>query len=205
MKSCETYEIELSSLIDGEAAPEAAAEAIEHALGCASCGAFFRAARRLAEPARALAADGAELGDERAETLWLEIRRTVAPAGARVASPWARGLRAAALVAVGLGGGYLYAALGTAGAPAPLGGGSGAGGSVVPAAARAAASMDERRFVALADELMRAEPRYQRAMLEILRLVPALETGEGLGREHDEASPFVRASTSDDGPRQGVL
>lgn len=202
MKSCETYEIELSSLIDGEAAPEAAAEAIEHALGCASCGAFFRAARRLAEPARALAADGAELGDERAETLWLEIRRAVAPAGARVASPWARGLRAAALVAVGLGGGYLYAGLGATGAPAPAGGGSGA---VVPAATRAAAGMDERRFVALADELMRAEPRYQRAMLEILRLVPALETGEGLGREHDETSPFVRASTSDDGPRQGVL
>ncbi|MCM2269234.1 MAG: hypothetical protein NDJ75_03980 [Thermoanaerobaculia bacterium] len=199
MKSCEEYEIDLSSWLDGEAAAAVAAEAIAHATTCASCGAFFRAAQRLADPARSLADDEAGLSDRRAEALWLEIRRVAAPgAGAtRAARSWARGLRAAALVVAGLGGGYLLASLGGAPAAAP-----GAGlGIAVPAATRPGDDMDERRFVALAGELMRAEPRYQRAMLEILRLVPALETGEGLG--HDEASPFVRARIDD--ARQGEL
>jgi len=201
MKSCEEYEIELSSLLDGEAEPEAAAAAIEHALTCASCGAFFRAARRLAAPARALAAAEHGLPRERAETLWLEIRRLTAPAaaGGRAAGgAWARGLRAAALVAVGLGGGYLWSTLGAAGSLAS----SGSSGGFVTAAARSGAAMDERRFVALADELMRADPRYQRAMLEILRLVPALETGEGFGP--DEGRPIVRARVDRD-TREGQL
>jgi anti-sigma factor RsiW len=199
MKSCEEYEIELSSLLDGEAAPEAAAAAIEHALTCASCGAFFLAARRLAEPARALAATENGLSRERAETLWLEIRRLSAPAGVRSAGgAWARGLRAAALVAVGLGGGYLWSTLGAAGSLAA----EGAVGGFVTAAVRSGASMDERRFVELADELMRADPRYQRAMLEILRLVPALEIGEGFGPE--EGRPIVRARADLD-TREGQL
>lgn len=198
MKSCEEYEIELSSWLDGEAATAVAAEAIAHATTCASCGAFFRAAQRLAEPARALADDEAGLSDRRAEALWLEIRRVAAPgAGAtRAARSWARGLRAAALVVAGLGGGYLLASLGGAGGLASEAG----AGDAMPTAVGAGEGMDEHRFVALADELMRAGPRYQRAMLEILHLVPALETGEGLGREGSRQ--FVRARIDDDA-RQG--
>ncbi|HLF57857.1 MAG TPA: aldehyde dehydrogenase, partial [Thermoanaerobaculia bacterium] len=63
MKSCETYEIELSSLLDGEAAPELAAAAVEHALGCSACADFFRAARRLGAAARPLAADAAAVAE----------------------------------------------------------------------------------------------------------------------------------------------
>jgi len=198
MKSCEEHEIVLSSLLDGEAAPEAAAAAVEHALTCGDCAAFYRAARRLAEPARALADDDADLAGRRAEALWIEIRRLAAPA-ARPPARWARGLRAAALIVAGLGGGYLLAAAGSAGAPDPAAAG---GAATVPAAARRGAAMDERRFVALADELMRAEPRYQRAMLEILRLVPALESGEGF--HDDQGRPLVRARIDRDA-REGEL
>lgn len=201
MKTCEEYEIELSSLLDGEAAPETAAEAVEHALGCPSCGAFFRAARRLAEPARALAVDLETPSRERAEALWREIERVAAPPAPSPVGTggiWSRGWRAAALVAIGLGGGYLSSTLGTGGSLATAGASSG----FVTASSRTGDAMDERRFVALADELMRAEPRYQRAMLEILRLVPALETGEGLGDA--EGRPIVRAR-NDRGPLQGEL
>jgi hypothetical protein len=196
MKSCESWEIELSSLIDGELAPEAATAAVEHALGCAECAEFFRAARRLGATVETLrAADGA-LSHRRADQLWRTVaERASAPAAiARVerALP-SRSLRAAALVALGLGGGWLLAALG----------GPGAGGSLPTlldprltsssASSPASAAMDERRFVALADELMRSDVRYQRAMLEVLRLVPALESGEGLRNE--DRPRVVRAAT----------
>jgi hypothetical protein len=65
--------------------------------------------------------------------------------------------------------------------------------------------MDEHRFVALADELMRADVRYQRAMLQVLRLVPALETGEGLQEDGEPTGRFVRATTHPEAVRQGAL
>ena len=46
--SCEEYEVDLSSFLDGELAPEAAADALEHALDCAECAAFFR--RQVRDP-----------------------------------------------------------------------------------------------------------------------------------------------------------
>jgi len=190
MKSCEEYEIDLSSLLDGELSAADAASALEHALACADCGAFYRTARRLqsalppqrevATPATVQRSWDAVLRRAAAE----ERPAVVAP---RFAAP--RWLRAAALVALGLGGGYLLSSLG--GAPLPAA-------TDLPTAGAAAPAMNERRFVAVADELLRADARYQRAMLEVLRLVPALETGEGLGGENGEPRTFVRTTTRDE-------
>jgi len=199
MKTCEQYEIDLSSLLDGELPAAEAAEALEHALGCAGCGSFFRAARRLQERAVTLR-ESAPFDRPAADPLWRAVQERVAglPAAMPVVPPRfaaPRWLRAAALVALGLGGGFLLSRLSAAPATS-LAGVPAAG--VVATADTAPAAMNEKRFVALADELMRADVRYQRAMLEVLRLVPALETGEGLRRDNDEPRNFVRATTRDD-------
>lgn len=206
MKSCEQYEIDLSSLIDGELSPVEASEVLEHALGCPGCADFFRAARRVEGAAERLrAADGA-LDPARADELWHAVEsrsaasRTDAPAAAAV-SPRGRTLRAAALVALGLGGGYLLSGLAGPGSPASTL--DAVAGGLRPASLGAPAAMDERRFVAVADELMRSDVRFQRAMLEVLRLVPALESGEGLRSE--DAPRIVRASNEDDRGESGEI
>lgn len=160
---CLAVEERLSALLDGELEPAVAAEALEHAFGCPSCRAFFLAAKRL----QALAP---ELGAAAAAPI--EPARVAG--AARGVRPF---LRAAALLAVGLGGGWMVARL----PAAPAG----------RATVASAGPMTEQRFVALASELMAADPKYQRTMLQVLRLVPALETGEGLGSPED--SVYVRS------------
>ena len=64
--------------------------------------------------------------------------------------------------------------------------------------------MDENRFVALASELLGSDKRYQRAMLEVLRLVPAIETGEGL-RTDDQPRGAVRARFENQRPATGAI
>ncbi len=179
-ETCLRYEEELSALLDGELAPAVAAEALEHAFACPSCRAFFLAAKRLQAGAAELAArPGAAAPPARGLS---RLRPRLA--GVRP------GLRAAALVAVGLGGGWALS-----GVLAPGAGSAGA--------RAAAAPMSEQRFVALASELLAAEPKYQRTMLEVLRLVPALETGEGLDRPED--SRFVRANTEERRAERGAV
>ncbi len=216
MKSCEEYEIELSSLVDGELPPEAAGEALEHAFGCAGCRAFYLAARRLEKAGAGLrreatTADAADAG-------WRVVQERLSRSAGAVRWLPSRGLRAAALVALGLGAGYVLSGVlrPLPASPAELAA-TLAGSAVVPAAATTGApatpagpampsAMDEHRFVALADELMRADVRYQRAMLQVLRLVPALETGEGLRQEGEEPKGgIVRATTRREPARQGAL
>jgi hypothetical protein len=196
MKTCEEHELGLSAWIDGELPPTLAAEAIEHALECASCAAFFRGARALQEDARSLAAsDG--LGKSSAARLWAQIRERTGVGGGSSAPAHVAGLRhsgwlrAAALIVLGLGGGYATSRL-AAPAVAPLAGGV--------SVARVESPMSDARFVTLADELMRSDPRYQRAMLEVLRLVPAIESGEGLGGRREGAG-LVTIAEQEDAPR----
>jgi anti-sigma factor RsiW len=179
-ETCLGVEESLSALLDGELAPAAAAQALEHAFGCPSCRAFFLAAKRLQGAAAELAGRPAGAARPARGSSGLRARF----AGVRP------GLRAAALVAVGRGGGW---ALSEALAP-------GAGGY---GARLAEAPMTEQRFVALASELLAAEPKYQRTMLEVLRLVPALEIGEGLDRPED--SRFVRANTEERRAERGAV
>jgi anti-sigma factor RsiW len=198
--SCEKYEIDLSSFLDGELAPAAAADALEHALDCAECAAFFRAARRVQAAAPGLRAEDGTLDQARADSLWRNVAARADAERAARAPARGRALRAAALVALGLGGGYLFALLGGPGASAA--GVAGTGGAVL-ASTGAAPTMDERRFVALAGELLSSDERYQRAMLEVLRLVPALESGEGL-RSEDEPR-IVRASNEGEQRGRGAI
>jgi anti-sigma factor RsiW len=208
--SCEKYEIDLSSFLDGELPPEAAAEAVEHALDCAECAAFYRAARRVQSAAARLRDEDGELGEERADSLWRSVAARAGEREARGTAGWRQeraepatrrraALRAAALVALGLGGGYLFALLGGPGASAA---GAAARGSTVLASTGSSSTMDEHRFVAVADELLSADVRYQRAMLEVLRLVPALESGEGL-RSEDE--PRVVRASNEERPGRGAI
>ena len=203
MKSCEEYEIELSSLLDRELPPAAAAEALEHALACADCNHFYRAARRLQEAAvpAAAADDDAQLEPERAEQLWRQVHAAGAPRWTSAAG-WLRPLRAAALIVLGVGGGYWLASFGSGSTMAlPIqpqtAGTNVTAGNLTPA-------MDEHRFVALAAELLGADVRYQRAMLQVLRLVPALETGEGLNTG-DGQRGNVHARLEDERPRAGAI
>jgi anti-sigma factor RsiW len=215
---CETYELELSSFLDGELSPAAAAEALEHAFGCASCREFYRRSRALQETVAELkdgelsAPAAPEAVTDRSEDLWRGVRERAGLGGLRSLNRFRarRSLRAAALVALGLGAGYL---LSLAGGPraAVLGSRPGAvpNPSTVVAASSASgapapATMDEHRFVALADELLRSDVRYQRAMLEVLRLVPALETGEGLKSE-EPRDGLVRASNVADRTQRGAI
>lgn len=197
--SCEEHEVDLSSFLDGELAPAAAADALEHALGCAECAAFFRAARRVQAAAPGLRAEDGTLDEARADSLWRNVAARAHEARKTSVPARGRSLRAAALIALGLGGGYLFALLGGPGASDV--GAPGRGGEVL-ASTGAAPSMDERRFVALAGELLSSDVRYQRAMLEVLRLVPALESGEGL-RSEDE--PRVVRASNDDERRGGAI
>lgn len=206
-QQCELHEIELSSLLDGELALAAAAAALEHAFECADCRDFFRRASRLQGVATAPAASGDPMAPERAEQLWRGVlaaagnAESAAPrgAGAIAVSRWDRFLRIAALLALGVGGGLVWSRLSSSDA-VPVG----AGEAVAVSAGGTARAMDERRFVAVADELLRSDIRYQRAMLEVLRLVPAIESGEGLDRE-DGPRGVVHARLDEESPRGGAI
>jgi len=215
MKSCEEYEIDLSSLVDGELPPEAAGEALEHAFGCAGCRTFYLAARRLEKASAGLRREATAA--DTADTGWRGVQERLSRSAGVVRWLPSRGLRAAALVALGLGGGYVLsgvlrplpaspAAFDAARAGAGVVPAATAGAPAAPSGSATPSAMDEHRFVALADELMRADVRYQRAMLQVLRLVPALETGEGLRQEGEEPKGgIVRATTRREPARQGAL
>lgn len=209
MKSCEEYEIELSSLLDGELPPQAAGEALEHAFGCAGCRDFYRAARRLESAGAELRRSAPRPQAENAAG-WRRVQARLAePTGVARWLP-SRALRAAALVVLGVGGGYVLSGVlrplpGTAPARTAAAAPGGSGVVAASAATAAPAAMDEHRFVALADELLRADVRYQRAMLQVLRLVPAIETGEGLQQGDEPQGGFVRASERREAVPQGAL
>ncbi len=206
MKTCTDFELDLSSLIDGELAGEAALAAIDHLLECAPCAEFFRGARRLEGVAAQLRTAPDELAAPAAEYLWptLGTRAEKEPGAASGARVPPRGvpawLRAAALVVIGLGGGF---ALATVAGPSSSLGDSLAAARPAGLTAARALPLDDHRFVALADQLLGSDPRYQRAMLQLLRLVPALETGEGTEREN-QPPHLVTASLREERPRRGA-
>jgi hypothetical protein len=205
---CAEFEERLSAFLDGELPPGAAADALEHAFGCASCRRFFVAARKLQALAPELAAPAASPAPAtafEADPVWAAIRAESGLGSRRAARflaparPW---LQAAALVALGLGGGY---ALAPAARPLPAVVDGPAISTVAAASVAApAGAMDERRFVALAQELLAADSKYQRTMLQVLRLVPALETGEGLDRP-EERQGFVRARLQEEPRQRGTV
>lgn len=204
---CTEHEERLSAFLDGELPAGAAADALEHAFSCASCRRFFVAARDLQRLAPGLAAPAPAPALETDPT-WAAIRAQsgLAERRSRRLGPAPSWLRAAALVVLGLGGGYFLAATAR---PVAAPSGVPAASVLVAAASTSSgvtsgAAMDERRFVALAQELLAADRKYQRTMLQVLRLVPALETGEGLDRPEDQQG-FVRAGLREEPRERGSV
>lgn len=164
MSPCETWEISISALADGELPSEDLLSTIDHLAECPGCQAFYRDVRALAAalPART----AAEPGEEAPEEIWRRIEvatvPAVVPAAGRTgpARPWAWRLAAAVLLAVGLWG-ALAAVRFLRPADAPI--------EVTLGEDRG--QMTDQRFVDLTVELLRADSRYRHEMLQVLTTV----------------------------------
>jgi predicted anti-sigma-YlaC factor YlaD len=188
MSDCETCEISISALADGELPPEDLLPTLDHLAECPSCQAFYRDLRMLAA-ALPVAADRtvpSEMSEEASEEIWRRIEGATAPAPVRTgrARPWATRLAAALLLVAGLGGALAAArsALGPVGAPIEITLGEDCG------------RMTEQRFVDLTVELLRSDTRYHHEMLQVLTAV--LERG---GRQEAPADYDAPLPEGDDG------
>lgn len=187
MKSCEDYQSRISGWLDGELADAGRLELLDHFARCAACRRFYLEARAL----DGLVAGIAEApGEPLPREMW---ERIAARAGGSVVgrirtsrrSTWM--LRVAALLALALGVGYWQ--LRESARPA----------SPQPASQievlleQDQGEMSETRFVELTTEVLRADRRFHRAMLEVMEQVVAdtsdersPEASEGRGDERIE-------------------
>lgn len=162
MSDCETYEMSISVLADGELPAEDLLPTLDHLAACPSCQAFYRDVRALAAalPADAVAASAS---GEAPEEIWRRIEAAAAPALSRTerARPWAMRLAAALLLVAGLWGALaaVRSVLRPAGEPIEITLGDDRG------------RMTEQRFVDLTVELLRADSRYHQEMLQVLTAV----------------------------------
>lgn len=181
MITCEEYEERLSAHLDGELDSTLAVAALAHALECPSCGEFYRAGKRLAMAVAAHLAPPAEAPEES----WERVRGAVGwrrTAPRRAAWLW----RAAAVLAVGVGGWWLAAGGGVGQRPdvaAPE--------AVSASSDTAPSQMTDRRFAELAGEVLAAEPRYRQALLGALETV-GRRSEEGAGEESSVRSEAFR-------------
>ena len=176
MSSCEEHGATLSALIDGELDRSALLPTLDHLVRCPSCRELFAAARHLEGSLALIRAPGH--GSPPASGTWRRIRGAAGLKGrgprTRLAS---QGLAAAAVAVLVVG---LWAARSFA--------------PTLPEArpgsdhrihlSRDPKSMSEERFVALTAELLRAEGRYHRKMLEIL--------------EHVDGESFIAEGSNDE-------
>jgi anti-sigma factor RsiW len=184
--SCERS-ASISELLDHELPTAEAPALVEHLLECRSCATFFRRARAL-DAALLLSAaedDAGAMPPPAPPELWRRIGaaafdeaapRTLRPR-ASVLPRWALAAAAAVLLVLGALVG-MQAARRSAQPPAP-GAQPLAGGSVTFAALGPAPTMDERRFVAIARELLAADSRYRDAMTGVLAVARGGESHEG--------------------------
>jgi anti-sigma factor RsiW len=206
---CQRFEELLSAHLDGEASPETAVAALEHALACPSCRAFYDGSRRLEREfaAGAAGATGASDGEGAPpERLWSGVRSRsgLSAAGERRVGPrirrgWVFAAAAGVAAAIGL---SLWLALDRGGALSRPGGDPATRAlrevveSPVPAEMQAEmpagapaemsspkARMTDERFVAITRELLGSDPRYLRAMEGVLREVAPPSEGGGNGED----------------------
>jgi anti-sigma factor RsiW len=183
--SCE-HTMDVSALLDGELAPADAPTLVEHLLACAPCATFFRRARSL-EAAVLLATaedDATAVAPAPAPpAVWERIERATRPGATarprrRSLPSWAVGAAAAGLLVVGVLLGWQLAASGrraTGTAAVTLQAREG----LTLTSLAPSPSMDETRFVAIARELLAAEPRYHDAMAGVLAVARSGEAREG--------------------------
>ena len=216
MNACESYEVHISALLDGEATRADTILVLDHLPQCDSCCEFYRQAQELQGlvDARPLAPGATAAIEQRAQqrgdALLLEQSVDVAEAasGHVVAQRatvvplertprWIWGLAASLLVALGFG-------LGSVGGAALVGGALPSGDLQVEIGANAGYMTDER-FVALAVELLQSDRKYHNKMSEVLREVQSermLEAGNGEAASWSDESPL--SIRSEEGGRRGM-
>lgn len=214
LNACELYEAELSAVLDGELDLVDLPATLDHLIDCPRCAAFYRSSRLLGH---AVSSSRAELSSraeesfriEPHESLWRRIserapwtetseasertdrvatrQQTPKPLPRRSRrsrlQEWAPRLAAVLVLAFGL---WMVQVTSRDGGSAFLRSGGEVGeGATMPEA------MSEQRFVALATEVLRADPKYHHEMLEVMESATRAEhrestvdyrrTEEGLG------------------------
>ena len=205
MSDCETCEMSISALADGELPREDLLPALDHLAECPSCQAFYRDVRALAATLPAGAAGSpddsrrlsASAPGEAPEEIWRRIEVAAAPALSRTGRirPWAMRLAAAVLLVAGLWGALavVRSALRPAGEPIEVTLGEDRG------------RMTKQRFVDLTVELLRADPVYRQEMLQVLTTVTERGGWQETPADHDVPLPEGDDGASDDWrPTQGA-
>ncbi len=165
MSDCETYEMSISALVDGELPKEELLPTLDHLAACPGCQAFYRDLRSLAA-ALPGEADGATFfssaSGEAPEEVWRRIEAATAPALPRTgrSQPWVMRLAAAVLLVASL-----WGALATISALSPQ------GEPIEVTLGEDRGRMTEERFVDLTVELLRADSRYRQEMFQVLTTV----------------------------------
>ncbi len=194
MSDCETYEMSISALADGELPMEDLLPTLDHLAECPSCQAFYLEVRALAATLPAGASDdarrlSASAPGEAPEEIWRRIEVAAAPALSRTwrIRPWAMRLAAAVLLVTGLWGALavMRSAVGPVGEPIEVTLGDDRG------------RMTEKRFVDLTVELLRAGPRYCQEMLQVLTAVNERGGGQETPADYDVPLPEGDDGASD--------
>lgn len=165
MSDCETYEMSISALADGELPAEDLLPTLDHLAECDSCRAFYRDVRALAAALPAEAEPASSVPLAAPEEIWHRIEAATAPASfqrgrPRRAPSWALRLAAAVVLVAGLWGALAtVSTLNPADEPIEVTLGDDGG------------RMTEQRFVDLTVELLRADSRYHQEMLQVLNTV----------------------------------
>lgn len=188
--ACEQHEQNLSAILDGEMATVDLPGTLDHVVDCASCADFYRRSRDL--DAAVTAAETPDDGEEEApEQTWERISDKVAwSRGARPSRwlEWAPRLAAVVLLAFGLwllqavGGGRLLTPSDGAAGPETVEGASSEARIEVQVGEL---DMTESRFVEITAEVLRADQRYHRKMLEVMETVTRPEHREASSEEGD--------------------
>lgn len=196
MSDCESYEMSISALADGELAAGGLLPVLDHLAECPSCQAFYRDVRSLAA---AIPAGGpqrlpAPAPGEAPEEVWQRIEAAAAPALSRAEGvrPWALRLAAAVLLIAGLWGAFaaVRPALRAPDEPIEIALGEDRG------------RMTEQRFLDLTVELLSADPRYHREMLQVLTAIIARSGRRETPVDHD--APFPEGDESGSEHRRGL-
>lgn len=165
MGRCELCEIEISALLDGESPDEVLLPLLDHLAECAGCRGFYQRARHLDEAVAGLRGHRAETAPP---ALWQEIERAAGLAPRRALPRWpARLAQIAAGVLLVFG---LWAA---AGAPSERGR---TPERLEVVLGQDAGQMSETRFAQIVVDVLRADRRYHRKMLEVMTAVEALSS-----------------------------
>jgi len=175
MKSCESYEVHISALIDGETSRADTLAILDHIPECVSCQRFYRDCRHLQD----VADDMPQAIDREPSTELGELVARIPRLPHRTRVVWA----AAAGIAL------MFVVASLRQRPAVPTSVDVSSHVIDLSVQKPSAPMDDARFMTMSVALLHAEPRYRRSMIEILE---RFERERGL----DESSVDVAAMGS---------